>query len=224
MQSKIEKRVLKLLRLAGNNPSPEEAERALLKAQELMAKYHLDMVPGEEDDGDIVREYAYWSGNICYYHQQLGQIISENFRTKGFVSRRKSDGKRAITFLGERIDARISAAVYNDVLKILNKYLGEMRKRDKERRASGHYSKARAKIERDSFVLGFLDGIDKALAAQVQENKWELMVVPSDEVNKAYLSLHLKWKRTEFRTADQEKYQEGYRKGKKYRTKKLLGE
>lgn len=39
--SQIADKIQKLLALAGNNPSQEEAQAALLKAQALMAKYNL---------------------------------------------------------------------------------------------------------------------------------------------------------------------------------------
>ena len=41
--NKMLEKVKKLLALAGNNPSEEEAQAAALKAQELIAQYNLDM-------------------------------------------------------------------------------------------------------------------------------------------------------------------------------------
>lgn len=40
--NKIADKIQKLLSLAGNNPSQEEAQAALLKAQKLMAQYNID--------------------------------------------------------------------------------------------------------------------------------------------------------------------------------------
>ena len=48
--NKIADKIQKLLSLAGNNPSQEEAQAALMKAQKLMADYNVsmsDLHPGE---------------------------------------------------------------------------------------------------------------------------------------------------------------------------------
>lgn len=46
-KAKIADKIQKLLALAGNNPSEEEAQAALLKAQELMAEYIISEVTSQ---------------------------------------------------------------------------------------------------------------------------------------------------------------------------------
>ena len=46
----INEKIQKLLALAGNNPSDSEAKAAMLKAQELMLKYHIENPETVEDD------------------------------------------------------------------------------------------------------------------------------------------------------------------------------
>ena len=56
-REKILKKIENLLALAGNNPSENEAIAAALKAQELMAKYNIELadIEGETPKDNIVK-------------------------------------------------------------------------------------------------------------------------------------------------------------------------
>lgn len=83
-REKILEKIEKLLALAGNNPSENEAISAALKAQELMAKYNIELadLEGKSLKQNIVEE-TYMPKANCHYVRKwrytLSQIIAKNF-------------------------------------------------------------------------------------------------------------------------------------------------
>ena len=76
----IEDKITKLLALAGSN-NPNEANAALLKAQELMLKHNISMeYLGHEER--IVTERINVNPNKHYVRMAL--LIASNFRTKAW--------------------------------------------------------------------------------------------------------------------------------------------
>lgn len=72
-------KVKKLLALAGNNPSESEAKSALLKANQLIAQYSLDL---SNETGDKI-EYALVEAvhsNNEGYRSYLGVVLAKAFR------------------------------------------------------------------------------------------------------------------------------------------------
>lgn len=86
----ITSKIQKLLSLAGNNPSEEEAKAALLKAQELMAKYNIEQAElqpeGQKYTYDLVETRVKDRG----IHSSLGVVIATSFscriiRSAGYI-------------------------------------------------------------------------------------------------------------------------------------------
>ena len=50
MKEKIIEKIKKALALANNNKNPNEAQAAMLMAQKMMAKYHIEMQEVEEGE------------------------------------------------------------------------------------------------------------------------------------------------------------------------------
>ena len=74
--NKMLDKVRKLLALAGNNPSEEEAQAAALKAQELIAQYNLDLSQGCEEKISYKLVQAVHSNNEGY-RKPLAVAIAE---------------------------------------------------------------------------------------------------------------------------------------------------
>ena len=83
---KILNKIKNLLDLANNNPNENEAIAAALKAQELMAKYdiELDQLDDKKETREIVKEVYRQSGKHEMKRWKIGlaSIIAENFRCK----------------------------------------------------------------------------------------------------------------------------------------------
>lgn len=71
------RKVEKLLKLAAKNPSEEEASSAAAKAQEMLAKYNLDMAMVERASGESAkREQAMFDGGLYQYQRDMWQAVA----------------------------------------------------------------------------------------------------------------------------------------------------
>lgn len=167
---KIIQTIKKILELSNNNPSEEEAKAAALKAQELLAKYHLSMADIEtEDDIDNIVEVSVDVPSKKWKYT-LAQIVADNFRCKHFYY-----GKMRVVFYGHETDANIAAETFKYLFKLGNIYAG--REVDKVFARTGTSAGVY-----NSFCIGFCDGLKEAFDKQCTA----LMIVVPKEVHDAY--------------------------------------
>ena len=169
---KIIQTIKKVLALSKNNPSEEEGRAAALKAQELLAKYHIDMCEVEGIDMDQAESIDEVTVTVpskkWKYH--LASIVAKNFRCRHFYY-----GKKVIVFYGHKTDAEVAAETFKYLFDVGNRCAGRaVDKVFKETKTSaGVYN---------SFVLGFCAGVEEALGKQCQA----LMLVVPQDVSEAY--------------------------------------
>lgn len=93
---KILNKIKNLLDLANNNPNENEAIAAALKAQELMAKYNieLDQLDDKKETREIVEEIYHQSDKHEMRKWKIGlaDIIAQNFRCKVYFTNKKRCG------------------------------------------------------------------------------------------------------------------------------------
>lgn len=161
--NKMLEKVRKLLALAGNNPSEEEAQAADLKAQELIARYNLDM---SQDVGETVvyKLLAATHSNNEGYRKQLACIIAENFRCKPIMM------GNIVNFFGRELDVEACVQTYNYLYRVSHN-IGL--KLERQARKEGRSTKGVA----NSYWTGFMVGIKDALGEQ---SKALAIVVPED--------------------------------------------
>lgn len=95
---KIIEKVKKVLELSKNNPSAEEAKSAALKAQKLMAEYHISLSEIEAvEDVENISEKQVDVGNGNKWKYFLAEIVAKNFRCKHFYY-----GKSTVVFTDMR--------------------------------------------------------------------------------------------------------------------------
>ncbi len=174
-REKILKKIENLLALAGNNPSENEAIAAALKAQELMAKYNIELtdLEGKSLEQNIVEE-TYTPKPNCHYVRKwrytLSQIIAKNFCCKTY-----SINRDAIAFYGYEKDAKIAVEVFKFLFetgnKLANRYYLKCKKEGKN-----------TKGVLNTYLVGFCDGIKEVLDKQCTA----LMIVVPKEVEEAY--------------------------------------
>lgn len=200
-QEKIIQTIKKVLELSKNNPSEEEAKSAALKAQELLAKYHIDIaeVEGEEDVEQITEIRVDLPPKKWKY--TLARIVSDNFRCKHFYY-----GKSCVVFYGHETDAEVAAETFKYLFDLGNRLAG----REVDRvfaetgTSAGVYN---------SFVKGFCDGVKEVLEAQCTA----LMIVVPKDVNESYEELAKTFRRmntSSVRTTDRDVYLNGKTEGK----------
>lgn len=194
--SKIVEKINKLLALAGNNPSEEEAQAALLKAQQLMAEHnvHVEFSDKEEIEYELV--YCKHRDNTGF-RSPLCAIIAPNFRVKAILINGQA------CFFGRKEDAHIAKEIFEYTYKFV--------KREGEKRIKYHremYGHARNVF--NSYANGFLSGLKAVLGQQCTAL---MIVVPQDvkdEFDNMFDSKNLK---NDCRMRQQQIIGEEYRRG-----------
>ena len=205
-REKILKKIENLLALAGNNPSENEAIAAALKAQELMAKYNIELADiKDEKPKNNITEETYTPKANCHYVRKwrytLAQIIAKNFCCKTYCINRDT-----IVFYGYEKDAKIAVEVFKFLFetgnKLANRYYLKCKKEGKN-----------TKGVLNTYLVGFCDGIKEVLDKQCTA----LMIVVPKEVEEAYTE-HSKGfkliKNSLNVTSDDRAYNEGKTEGK----------
>lgn len=169
---KILDRVKKILALAGNNPSEEEAKAAALKAQELLAKYNLSMadIGDENAPKEKLMFKHYQTGVDKAWKYDLSAVVARNFRCRVTWF-----GKRELAFYGFETDANIACEVFEFLFKTCEKrsrYTADKAYRETGCSKGVYYS----------FSKGFISGV----ASELDKQCTALMIVEAPEVKEGY--------------------------------------
>lgn len=202
---KIIAKIKNCLDLANNNPNENEAIAAALKAQELMAKYNieLDQLDDKKETREIVKEVYHQSDKHEMKKWKIGlaAIIAQNFRCKTYFL-----GGKDVVFYGYTEDAKIALQVFTYLYETGNKL------------AVKYYNKCK-KEGRDTqgvmntYLIGFRDGVAEVLEKQCTA----LMIVTPKEVTESYEEMTKGWKsvKTTLRlSGDTSAYSNGKQDGK----------
>lgn len=167
-QDTIINKIKKLLALAGNNPSEQEAQAAYAKAQALMAQYSIELSEESGEEVEIVVMPCKHSNNEGY-RKPLAVVIADNFRVKAFMS------GNTVMFFGAKMDVEIAVEVFNHAYRFShNRGL----KFERNARNEGRTTKGVA----NSYWSGFIAGLKAILDEQCKA----LMIVTSKEVEDAW--------------------------------------
>lgn len=171
-EEKIIQTIRKILELSKNNPSEEEAKAAALKAQELLAKYHIDMKEVESIDIDTIESIDEVRVDLPAkkWKYKLAQIVANNFRCKHFYI-----GKSTLVFYGHKTDAEIASETFKYLFNVGNKLAG--REVDRVFKETGTSANVY-----NSFVAGFCAGIEEGLSQQCLA----LMIIVPEDVKTSF--------------------------------------
>lgn len=172
---KILEKIKKLFELANNNPSAEEAKSAALKAQELMAQYHVEYAQVNGVDLDKVEPIGEVGVDTPAkkWKYTLAKICADNFRVKHYWH-----GKAQVAFFGHKTDVMIAAETFQWLFDMGNSLANKLYR---EAKAAGKWTDN----VYNSCVMGFCAGIREALAEQSKA----LMVIVPEDVKKEYADL-----------------------------------
>ena len=202
-REKMIEKIKKMMALAENNPSEEEALSAALQAHKLMMKYniHESEVTLEEVKEDIVSIFSEQKHNssLHKWRKQLGAIVARAFRCKCYIS-----GKDVV-FRGYKDDAQLALDVYLMLYTVGDRLGSKAYTEQLAETGSG-------KGAYNSFVVGFLYGVRDAFDEQCTA----LMVITPKEVEEDWesFSAHMKTSKDSFTVVDRELYKKGYAEGK----------
>lgn len=206
--NKIISKIEKLLALAGNNPSQEEAHVAMLKAQKLMAEHNLSMeaIQNKEPQKKEVEQVWLKGGQNCQWMRKLAKIIADNFRCNLMVGR-----GYGLVFVGLKEDVNICTQVFNFAAHTLEQNMTKLRRQYRKKGIptngiSGDYSE------------GFISGLRDKFKEQVDKNSWGLILVKDQEVmefsNKISSGKKAGSGKALPRSGDAALYSKGYQDGK----------
>ena len=178
--SDIRERISKLLEMADSG-TENERKVAMVKAQELLLKYHIEMadVLGCRKE-DVVEIQCSSAVNLYIaWEQKLHYIIANNFRCEPLiVSVKYKKGKvKAAIFCGTRTDAETARSIMEYAVATgrrgADHFIAEFRKQTKMScRGIG-----------TDYLDGFVEGISEGFHDQlVENNKYALVAIVPEEV------------------------------------------
>ena len=179
-ENKVIDKIEKLLALAGSD-NENEAKAAMVKAQELMAKYEIDRerVQGK---GQKEKPVIYLSGGPFKdeWTNMVAVVIAENFRCRCITAKRRgSGGSFLIRFYGYEEDAEICINIFNYAVKVVRKRFVALR---------AIYTEAGRefrKNEKMNYVSGFCQGLDRNFEEQKKQSQpFSLVLVIPEAVDK----------------------------------------
>lgn len=210
MDKSIIEKIMKVYNKSKNNPSEYEAKAAILKVQEMLAKYNLEMKDLSIEEDHKVDEVR--SGQKSrWWHGRLGSILAKNFKCRIYTL--TGNGK-TIVFVGKETDINICLQTFEYTKKAVNYnckiHMAKRRFRKKEN----------IKMAKESFIEGFIEGLGRALKEQKNNNNWGLVLQVPEEVQEYYNNIEFTGKvyyiRKDDKKTDERAYIDGYNKGKDF--------
>lgn len=170
-KQKVIEKVKKILALAENNPNENEAIAAALKAQKLMAQFHINEkeLGSEVTENNIDRIISSVGGKTQRWKVQLAQVLAKNFRCRIYLI-----GSQVV-FYGYEEDIKICSEVFQSMYKIGVKLSDKLKRETRKETGT-------AKGIRNTFCYGFVMGIKSELEKQCTA----LMIVVPKEVNESF--------------------------------------
>jgi hypothetical protein len=211
---KIIDKVSKLFALSESS-NEHEAESALLKAQEYLAKYNLtmkDIRMNQEMNENINNPINDFSTGITYKKAQwkgtLGSVLAENFKCYCYNRMR---GTNHLYFMGRKQDVFICNLALEYAINAIMKEV---------KRIKAIYVKigrSTAGIEND-YARGFISGLRQKFEEQKKNNQeWALILVKDDELVASYGKKNCKTKKTTQRRVEHsDAYGRGIEAGKRF--------
>lgn len=189
----ILKKIKGLLAIANDEQNDEESQSAFLLAQKLMIKHQISMSEIDtlnNDSPSIDEGQVTAHKKLFWWERSLATIISKNFKVKNFLHSIKKGGgqaKRAIMFMGLEDDVILAKEMYilayDAIVLYANRYVEQYYTetgKARSRRLTGEV--------KDSYILGFINGLTKKFDEQLASLKKEygLMVLVPKEVEEKF--------------------------------------
>lgn len=202
-------KIKKLLRLS-ESPNEFEAQRAIMKAQELACKFNIEIenINVEDDEEFVVDESVTSKKTVSAEEMAISSIIARNFRVEAYIL----DGYRSkkIKVIGLKEDVEIFKTVFDYALKSFRKFRREF---ISEYKKTHQYFNTTA--VKNSYLFGFVKGLDDKFKENVIEHAL-IVVTPAlvkQHVNDRNFTKSRRSKRTVSR--DSNVRNQGYADGRK---------
>lgn len=208
----IVEKIKRLLALGNEkrNDADAEAKAAMLKAQELMAKYDVSIEECEErNEPEYAHEMCKHKWDYAY-RIPLAHVLAKNFRCMVY-----SRGK-TVVFMGHPSDAKICKATFEYAYNFIQKRGNQIYNK---RYTMGYPTEGVF----NSYANGFITGLKEAFDVQCTA----LAIVTPPDVVTHFEEISKDWRHKKSKSVDvndYEVYREGQRDGKSFMDKKQLPE
>lgn len=220
----VREKIQKLLALSKSS-NEFEAQAAMCKARELMAKHKLDEKDFEEKKKVIktvrLADVTY-TRRRDFWILKLMNVVSENYTCERFVYREKGKQTRYVNFVGLEEDVNICEDVFRYALGCIR---NGIKNKEIEYKVSTANDK---KLINLSYGYGFIEGLQRAFDKQNAENEkdWGLVLSIPKEVNDyikdTTTTKNVKEKKVN--KINREIYLAGEQDGKQFTTRKKIGD
>lgn len=164
-------KIRKLLALTKTN-FQSEAEAAMLKAQELLMEHNLSMRDIEDtEEGVVVTEEQLEQKNPQWWFFSLAAIIANNFRCNVIRHGFSYSRQKNFRFIGREIDVKIAIEILKFAASLI--------------RYNSKPYQAKSASHANTYIAGFLKGLNDKFDDQVERNQWGLVLVKDKEVIEA---------------------------------------
>lgn len=178
-------KIRKVLAMLEGVKTPGEAQAASLALQRLMARSGLtaeqvDALGAENVQFPVTQDGVYIGTNDVAWKKMLATVIGENFRCEAIAcSAERNARMKTVVFVGHKDDVQVASECYRATIKAAQRCFKRYSKWRTERRCP---IDARSAKVRNSYYVGFVEGLDDAYSRQLEEIP-ELAIslqVPSD--------------------------------------------
>lgn len=218
--------IKKVLAKGGNNNNEHEVEVAMLKAQELLAKYGLsmeDISDSEHNKKEVLRNEVESGGRNSWWKSRLGIVIADNFRCEIFTN----GANRNLMFIGLKEDTEIAKELFyymkdsveicakNYAVNLVNE-INETKMKDRKPQYQKWITLKDVNGEKNDYIRGFIEGIGNKLSEQKERNGWGLILAKDDCVTEYVSKLRIKkGRRSSTQTSgDKSHFEKGFADGK----------
>lgn len=227
--NEVKNKIKKLLALHEDGANDNESYVALLKAQELMAKYKLEKSDiSEEEKKQCIQcrtTLSYGTRSSDHYLNDLAAIIAENFCCINYVSTPRGTKTHYICFMGMEDDVSIAEEVIHAansaIIRGYNRVYKELCKEYQIDYVPARYFNP----VKTGYIDGYLDGLKAKLESQkAQHQEWGLVLVVPQEAKDFLGGLDKVSFGGDSYLTDRTYYDEGYEDGNNFQLNKKLGE
>ena len=187
-KQKIVEKIKKALALANNNKNPNEAEAAMLMAQKMMAKYHIEMQEVEEAEEPEIQQDGVEIKKGSW-RKSLIKLICNNYRCDCYI---QGVGGKKIIIVGAKEDIEIAKTIYefaeNQLIDGFNKYF----ENNYTEYTSIQVKNAVRKDFADGFIRGLNEKFEKQKEEEIKENQQYALVLTNTKVEEFMDNLNIK--------------------------------
>ncbi len=181
MNDALIQKLKKLLALAGNNPSQQEAEAALSKAQALAIENGIDLalIGSNEQEDNVVREDMEFGGRLPTVNVYITNVLTKFFNVRIISTGGRNSGRKLI-FVGKQSDINTAKYVYTWLSDTMVRCWHNYYKNNNV-----------ALTHKQSYLFGFYNGLVSKLEANKVSVEKERLKTDEDQNKYAIATVNL---------------------------------